>query len=159
MRIDGGILVIGFGNPAREDDGIGPAVVAAIEGSVPNNVTLDSDYQLNVENAHDIAENDIVIFVDAAVEGDEPYSFKRVEPERSDSFSTHSVTPGAVIGMAHDLFGAKTVGFMLAVRGYSFRVFTEEMTKEALSNVKSAIGHLKKVLKTQVFEEVTGGRM
>ncbi len=51
----GRVLVIGFGNPAREDDGIGPAVADRLEESGIDGVVVDADYQLTVENAADVA--------------------------------------------------------------------------------------------------------
>ncbi len=146
------MLVIGFGNPAREDDGIGPAVADRIEESGIDGVVVDADYQLTVENAADVAEHQSVVFVDAAAEGRAPFSFRRVEPVREESLSTHSVSPGMVLALAGELFGAETKGYLLAVRGYSFGMFVEQMTQGALRNVDAAVEFLVRVLQTGDFE-------
>ena len=148
------VLVIGFGNPARGDDAIGPAVAREIEKLGLEGVTVDSDYQLTVEDSAEAAGHDTVVFVDAAVEGREPFSFTRVEPVRQESFSSHSVSPQAVMGLAEDLFGAETTAYMLAVRGYSFEMFREEMTPEAGENMRAALEFLQSVLRTGAFERV-----
>ena len=45
------ILVIGYGNPGRLDDGLGPAVASAMEEFNLPGVSVDSNYQLTVEDA------------------------------------------------------------------------------------------------------------
>lgn len=154
------VFVLGIGNPAREDDGIGPAVIAAIEArrtAGTEEHTLEANYQLTVEDAATIAEHDAVVFVDAAVSGEEPYRFERIEPRREESFSTHSVLPHDVLGMAHEMFGSEATGYLLAVRGYSFRMFTEELTAGAKQNARAATEFLAGLLEQQDFARVAGG--
>lgn len=145
------ILLIGFGNPAREDDGIGPAVAGEIEKLEIEGLSVDSDYQLTIEDAAFVAEHDSVVFVDASVEGGEPFTFSRLSPKRSDSFSSHSVTPEAVMGLAHDLFNAKTEGYLLGVKGYSFDMFTEKITPRARENKRKAVEFLVSMLRAGSF--------
>ena len=113
---------------------------------------MDADYQLTVEDAADVARHEAVVFVDAAVEGREPFAFRRVAPSRTESFSTHSVSPGMVVGLAAQLFGATTKAYILAVRGYSFEMFTEAMTAGARENMDRAVEFLLDVLETRDFE-------
>ena len=134
----GGILVIGFGNPAREDDGLGPAAASIVEQSGISGVTVDIDYQLSVEHAADIAGHNVVVFVDASVDGDEPYVFEKVTPKFIESFSSHSVSPEQVLGLAENLFNVETEGYILGIRGYSFEMFKEKMTDRAKSNLELA---------------------
>ena len=75
-QVDAKVLVIGYGNPGRLDDGLGPALAAAIESAAPAGVTVDADYQLTVEDAAAVAEHDVVVFADAAVDGPEPFYFR-----------------------------------------------------------------------------------
>ena len=140
------ILVIGYGNPARQDDGLGPAAAEAVAGMKLKNVTVDSDYQLMIEDAADVAQHDAVVFVDAELEGSEPFSFKRVYPGSSMSFSTHSATPEGIVSLAEELFHAKCEAYALGIRGYSFEMYTESCTEKARENLKEALGFLKPVL-------------
>ena len=71
-------LLFGYGNPGRLDDGLGPAFIEAFEGRDLENVTLDADYQLTVEDAAAVAEHDVAIFVDASVNGAEPFFFEKL---------------------------------------------------------------------------------
>ena len=150
--------MLGIGNPAREDDGIGPAVIEAIEARVFDGVTAEANYQLTVEDAATIVEYDRVVFVDAAISGAEPFFFEEVQPKRSDSFSTHSVLPQDVLGMADEMFHSEAKGYLLSVRGYSFRMFVEEMTESAKQNVAAATKFLVNLLDARNFDGLVGGR-
>jgi len=141
------VLLIGFGNPGRLDDGLGPALAAEIERLELDDVTVDSDYQLTVEDAAAVAEHDVVVFADAAVDGPEPFSFERLEPESHLSFSSHDVEPPAVLALARDLFGARTPGFMLGIRGYEFDEFGERLSNRAQANLASALKFIEPVLR------------
>ena len=72
------VLLIGYGNPGRLDDGLGPALAAKIEKLNIDNVDSDSDYQLTVEDAVDIHSHDIVIFADADVSCNSSFYFKKM---------------------------------------------------------------------------------
>jgi hydrogenase maturation protease len=142
------ILLIGFGNPGRGDDGLGPALAdAAREWNIPG-VTVDSEYQLTVEDAAEAAQHQVVLFADAASTGPEPFSITRVHPTCDPgSFSTHSVTPQAVLALARELFSAEPVGYVLAIRGYEFDQFDEELSERARANLEAAVVHLRTMLK------------
>ena len=145
------VLLYGFGNPMREDDGLGPAAAEAIEKLDIDGVTVDSNYQLTVEDSAAVAEHDYVVFVDAAVKGAEPFSLTRLTPKRQESYSSHSVEPDAVLWLAEDLFAAKTVGYIIGIRGYSFEMFTETMTKKASDNLEKALDFLESFLNSKSF--------
>jgi len=142
------IMLIGFGNPGRLDDGLGPLFAEAMaERQVPG-LTVDADYQLTVEAAAYVAEHDIVVFADAAVDGPEPFWINAIEPVSQQSFSSHSVAPEAVLGLAHDLFGAKTKGYLLGMRGYEFNEFDERLSEQAQKNLEAALAHFEPVFRT-----------
>ena len=140
------ILVIGYGNPGRLDDGLGPAAAEAIEAVDLPAVTVDSDYQLTVEDAEAAARHDIAIFVDAAEVGPEPFSVSKLEPVAEVSFSTHSVRPEAVMGMVDQLFNGATTGYVLGRRGYEFNQFAERLSERAQANLAAAVEFLRQAL-------------
>lgn len=139
MERKGNILLIGYGNPGRLDDGLGPALAAEVERWQHPGIHVDSDYQLTVEDAGDIAAYDIVIFADASVNGKEPYFLHPVEPKPALSFSSHSVEPEALMHMAHTLFDGKTRGYVLGIRGYEFNEFGERLSERAARNLERAL--------------------
>jgi hydrogenase maturation protease len=142
------ILLIGYGNPARGDDGIGPSVADVVESWQLPHVTVESAYQLTVEDAAAVAEHDVVLFVDASVAAFEPFYFKTVGLNGAASFSTHSVEPGAVMGLAQDLFGAYAAGYVLGVRGYEFGEFREGLSDRAAENLAAALKFLEPLLRS-----------
>jgi len=132
------ILVLGYGNPGRLDDGLGPALATLLETRALPGVTVQSDYQLVVEDAAPIAAHDVVIFADAHVSCAPPFTFARCQPRPAQSFSSHSVQPDALLAMARDLFGGHTRGYLLGIRGVAFNAFEERLSDEALANLDAA---------------------
>jgi hydrogenase maturation protease len=144
---EGRILVIGYGNPGRHDDGLGPAFASAVEKLALENVTVEADYQLTLEDAATIAEHDVVVFVDATTSGPEPFSFRRIQPNLTLSFSSHSIQPASVLALAHELFGAETEGYLLGIRGYELDGLGERLSRKAQSNMEMALGFLLPVMR------------
>jgi hydrogenase maturation protease len=147
------ILVYGYGNPGRLDDGLGPALAEELAAEGIPGVTVDSNYQLSVEDAAAAAAHDVAIFVDADVSGPEPFRFERLEPRREMSFSTHSVSPEAVLALAEDLLGGRAEGYVLGIRGYEFNEFGEGLSVKARANLGAAIGFLRRALEDRRFAE------
>jgi hydrogenase maturation protease len=152
------VLLIGYGNPGRQDDGLGPALARAVETLGLPGVTVDADYQLTVEDAEAAARHDVVVFADAARKGPEPFSFRRIEPRTQVSFSTHSVAPEAVLGLAGELFAARTEAYLLGIRGYDFDVLEEALSPRAVENLAAAIGFLEPVLRDRSFRDAVKDR-
>lgn len=140
------ILLIGYGNPGRLDDGLGPALAAVAEAWAVDGLTVDADYQLTVEDASAVAEHDIVIFADASVNGREPYGIEAVQPKEALSFSSHSVEPSVLLHMAHTLFRSGTRGYILGIRGYEFNEFGEGLSARATANLEKAAAFLRMAL-------------
>jgi hydrogenase maturation protease len=147
------VLVLGYGNPGRLDDGLGPALAASIESMALPGVTAQADYQLSLEDAEAVARHDVVIFADAATSGEEPFSFGRVEPAARLGFSTHALQPEVVLGLARQLFGARTDGFVLGIRGYAFGEYAESLTDRGRSNLVAAVAFVRQVCEQGHFRE------
>ncbi|MBN2431692.1 MAG: hydrogenase maturation protease [Acidobacteria bacterium] len=141
------VLVLGYGNPGRCDDGLGPALVESLAAEALPGVTIDADYQLAVEDAAVIAEHDVVIFVDAAVKGTEPFYFRPVIPSPVVSFSTHSLSPESLLGLARDVFQKERPGYVLGIRGYEFNEFGERLSPRAAANLERARDFIGRVLR------------
>jgi hypothetical protein len=50
-------------------------------------VECDSNYQLNVEDACDLAGSRAAVFIDASMDGPEPFSFERIAPSEEIRFT------------------------------------------------------------------------
>jgi hydrogenase maturation protease len=135
------VLVLGYGNPGRQDDGLGAAAVAGIERLGLPNLSAFDNYQLNIEDAMDVADHDVVWFVDAAKDGPAPYAVHELTPAPSIEFTSHLVRPEAVLAIARQCYGATPRAFLLAIRGYDFE-FIEALTPGAVDNLHAALAML-----------------
>ena len=135
------VLVLGYGNPGRQDDGLGPAAAAGIDKLGWGNLTALDNYQLNIEDAIDVAAHDVVWFVDATKTGPAPFTVTEVVPSPRVAFTSHIVRPEAILAIAHQCYGGAPQAFMLAIRGYAFE-FVEELTPHATENLAAALAML-----------------
>ncbi len=148
------ILIIGYGNPGRLDDGLGPAFAAAVEAFSIEGIETDSDYQLTVEDAIDIAKHDIVLFADADVRGPEPFYLKKIKPAERVSLSSHSIKPASLIALVKESFNTNIEAYVIGIRGYEFNDFKEELSEKASENLKAALEFIKPILKKKEFYEL-----
>ncbi len=132
------ILVLGYGNPGRQDDGLGPAAASGIERLGWPNLTAYDNYQLNIEDAVDVAEHDVVWFVDAAKAGPSPYAVSDLSPADAVEFTSHIVRPEVILAIARRYYGGAPQAFLLAIRGYAFE-FVEALTPGARDNLHAAL--------------------
>ena len=140
---------MGYGNPGRLDDGLGPAFAERIQALALPGVTADSDYQLNVEDAAAVARYDVVVFADASADADEPFTLRPLVAEHGGlGFSSHSVSAAALLGLAESLFGASPRAYMLALRGYAFDAFGERLSTHAVANLEAAVEQLAPLLRS-----------
>ncbi len=135
------ILVYGFGNPGRQDDGLGPAIIERLENEGIHGIETDCNYQLNIEDAYFVAENDIVVFVDASINAEEPFSFERIEPSSEITFTTHSMSPQSVLALCAELYEKKLDAYVLGIRGYEWD-FEVALTSKAQKNFDEAYSFL-----------------
>jgi hydrogenase maturation protease len=148
------ILVLGYGNPGRQDDGLGPAVATAIALQNWPHVTAYDNYQLNIEDALDVADHDVVWFVDAARAGPAPYSVSRLTAAPVIEFTSHLVRPEAVLAIARRYCNRSPPAFLLGIRGYEFE-FVEQLTDAATRNMRAALAMISERIGAE-RTEVTG---
>jgi len=119
------LLVYGIGNIGRQDDGLGPLLVDRLAAlGVPAGVTLESGYQLAPEDALLLSTHAAVVFVDATAAADarRPYALSVVEPASEVAFTTHVLSPGALLTLCRRLYGAAPAAFALALPARGFEV-------------------------------------
>lgn len=141
------ILVYGYGNPGRQDDGLGAALVEKLNRDNMTGVVTDVNYQLNLEDALSLTGKSHVIFVDAAIELDEPFTFSEIEPAREVCFTTHAMTPQSLLAVHKELYNNNIKAYILAIRGYNWDL-KEELTREAGKNLEKAYAYIKNFIKT-----------
>lgn len=150
------IIVLGCGNPSRGDDALGPLLVECVSYWIrlhPDRpVAAVEDFQFQVEHSLDLEDRDLALFVDAAASGPEPYALTRIQPLEDSSFSTHALSPQAVLHAFRALGqGEPPPAFLLAVRGHSFEL-GEELSPAGWNNLESAWILLEQLLKRPTLE-------
>ncbi|MEI2781775.1 MAG: hydrogenase maturation protease [Candidatus Competibacter sp.] len=101
MRVPG-LLILAVGNPSRGDDALGPLFLERLgewreRGGDWEGVELLTDFQLQIEHAVDLENRALVLFVDASVSCPPPYQFARLRPARDTSYTSHALSPAAVL--------------------------------------------------------------
>lgn len=133
-----GVLLIGYGNAGRGDDGLGPAFAERISASRPEGCRIDIDYQLTVEHALPVADAATVVFVDAMIGGDAPFQFAPVAADGSADLASHSLSPQAVLALAEMLYGATPEAYVLGIAGISFGEIAEGLSETGCRNLDLA---------------------
>jgi hydrogenase maturation protease len=135
------VLVFAYGNPSRGDDALGPALLDRLGESVTGTeyVELLTDFQLQVEHTLDVAGRKRVAFVDASVSCIEPFSWTRLAPLRDASYSSHIMSPAALLQAFVDVVGGDPPPcYLLTIRGYDFEL-GEPLSSRARSNLDAAV--------------------
>jgi len=138
VKIRKPVHVIGYGNPGRQDDGLGPMFVHALK-EWRYQLTLDDPYQLTVEDATTFEPDHVVVFVDAATNLNEPYHFTALHPSTEDGLSSHRLSPRSLLQLSKTVFGKTPEAYLMAIKGIEFDDFEEKLSCEASSNLKAAL--------------------
>ena len=150
MKLESKILIVGYGNPYREDDGIGHVIAEAIEKWAAEkkfeNLTVITAYQLELEMVEDVAVHDLVVFIDAHVEDySENIVFEKVEPKETKGFTTHVFGPGDLAALSEKFYNHIPEILILSVPGYKFDLGgdlsekTEKLSKKAIELLKEKL--------------------
>lgn len=132
-------LVIGIGNPTRSDDGAGHAVVFGLSRLVPDG-TYRAVHQLTPDLAEDLAEADLVVFVDASVRAT-TLQLVPVEPTPV-APGSHITTAGALLHLTELVYGRRP-GAALQVEIPAYEMgFGEELSPWTATWVGRAIARL-----------------
>ena len=116
------LLVLGYGNPSRGDDALGPLLLDFLENQADlSGVELLTDFQLQIEHALDLERRELVLFVDAAVNCTAGFEFAELSPARDNSYSSHAMNPAAVMSVYQAITGLiPPPCFLLSIQGLSF---------------------------------------
>ena len=103
-----GVLVVGYGNPLRSDDGVGwrAAQLLATDPRLAGARVL-ARHQLVPELALDVSRAPLVVLVDAAADGDPgSVSVRWIRPcPVAPAALSHHLDPMALAGLAEDIYG------------------------------------------------------
>ncbi len=150
-------LIYAYGNPGRMDDGLGSVFVERISKWIDEqgikNIEFDCNYQLNIEDAHNIKDKDLVIFVDASQEEIDDYLLTKVDQSSKISFTSHEASPAYIYYLCKDLFDKDPATYLLHIKGYDW-TFKQGLTEKAQDNLEASLEFMKnKLLKKEELIE------
>jgi hydrogenase maturation protease len=133
------VLVIGYGNDLRGDDGLGPHVATAVEERrLPGVRTLMLD-QLTPDLAEELAAARLVVFVDARVgPGGEAVNVCRLRPSTAAPETTHLCEPPYLLALAQALYERSPEAWSVTVAGERFEI-GEHLSDSACRHVMTAV--------------------
>lgn len=119
------LLVLGWGNPSRGDDALGPLFLerlgAGLSTAQRPQVECLEDFQLQIEHALDLRGRQQLLFVDASLDSAPPFTVRPVLAQRDRSISSHALSPEALLQVYEDLEGCPAPeALLLAIRGQEF---------------------------------------
>ncbi len=144
------ILIYGYGNPGRQDDGLGNAFVEKLQAWAKeqklDSIEFDSNYQLNIEDAEAVSDKDLVVFADASTEDIEDYLLTPVNASTKVAFTTHAASPGYIVDLCKQLYDRIPATYLMHIKGYDW-AFKEGLSEKAVQNLNKALEYLKQELK------------
>jgi len=145
-------LVIGYGNPLRQDDGIGWVAASRLrQRPPPGEVEIIPAHQLMPEMAEPISRADGVLFLDldmTLAPGQVRVQAVEEGQSRGSGF-THHVSPATLLAMARALYGAAPRAFLVTGGGEWFG-YGDRLSPDGERAVAGIIGKVEEVLRQGV---------
>ena len=132
------LVIFGWGNESRGDDGVGPLLLRRLEQAEWPDTTLIEDFQLQIEHALDLRGSDLALFLDAGRDTSAPFVFKEIFPRGGMTHSSHALPPESVLDVFKRIEKAEPPpSFLLCVRGESFGL-GESLSPQAAERLEQA---------------------
>jgi hydrogenase maturation protease len=139
-------LVIAYGNPLRGDDGIAWRIANEMRGAGSNDIRVLCVHQLMPELAEAVSESEIVVFLDAAADGEAGLARCRsIEPQSQPMRFWHHMTPGELLGLCERLYATKPLSFLVTVPGECFEN-SDTLSDAAASAIPQALTVLRELI-------------
>lgn len=147
---DPNLLVVGYGNTLRQDDGVGPRVAARIADlALPGVATIECT-QLSPEHTEHIAAARSVVFVDATAIRRTGIELAMVAPAESAQVTTHELEPGTILALARDVFGRTPRAWSVTIPAIRLG-FGEDLSPEAERGIEAAVGQIVRLVQPTGF--------
>lgn len=135
------LLVVGYGNTLRNDDGVGPRAAEEIARLHLPGVTAVACPLLTPELADPVSRADCVVFVDASVEASPEVRFRPLQPADSSRILAHAADPATLLALARDVFGHAPRAWWLTIPVTDLGV-GESLSDRARSGLRVAVDRL-----------------
>ena len=137
------MLILGYGNQSRRDDGVGWFVLEQLAALNLPGVELETSQQLEIEASETISRFNAVIFVDAAIpEAPEAIQRSVVTPNFQSHAVAHYLTPADVLSLCKTLYQREPKAVLFSIRGRDFNfgtTLTPEVEQAAREVVKQIV--------------------
>jgi len=136
------LLIIGYGNTLRSDDGVGPRLVEAVGTlRLPHVKTLICQ-QLSPEHSGAVSMAGAVIFVDAAVDEPRVVQLRELKPGPAAQLFAHAADPRTLLAFARDVFGQAPQAWWLTIPAVNLE-FGEQLTPTTDAGYQEALEQIK----------------
>jgi|KBSSwiStaDraftv2_1062776.scaffolds.fasta_scaffold1037362_2 hydrogenase maturation protease len=142
------ILVIGYGNPLRGDDSFGHRAVQKLREYVTlREVEFVECQQLMPEQAEAVSKAELVLFVDADMDGVAgTVHSRRIVPEiRKSDALVHHLDPGALLGLSKALYKRTPESMLMTVTGECFG-YGAQLSTEVAKALPGVVQHMKEMI-------------
>lgn len=140
----GHLLVIGYGNELRSDDGVGLKVAAAVTALNLRRVRVIDCHQLTPELAEPVSRARGVVFVDASIDAKSEPELRDLKPAETGQIMAHAANPGTVLALARDLFGHSPPAWWLTIAVQNTG-FGERLSPLAQRGLDRAVEEIRKL--------------
>ncbi len=148
--------IIGYGNPQRRDDGIGPYIVKRLQPIFEHrsDVHLRVLHQLEPDVIDTLKNANTILLVDATVETlADGHQWVNIQPEfKTMPCLTHQVTPSLILGLLQALYHRNPAAWMVSIQGADFG-FGSGLSSEAKKRAEQVIGEISEFVLTEVSEK------
>jgi len=141
------LLVIGYGNSLRGDDGVGPRVAEAVGGLRLPGVFTITCHQLSPEHAEAISKAEGVVFVDASLEAADGVQFREVTAGETTQLLAHAADPRTLLALARDVYGRAPKAWWLTISVDDLS-FSETLSATGQRDVEQAIELIRQFIPT-----------
>jgi len=132
------VLIIGYGNPLRGDDGVGQIAAEALRAHQLAGTKIIACHQLTPELAESVAQSEITVFIDAAADiSPGEIVIDQLIDESAPPSLGHHLDPGALALFARRLYGGAPKTFLVKVGAETFE-FGEKLS-ETVQNAVPAV--------------------
>ena len=138
-----GLLVIGYGNTLRRDDGVGPKVADTVAALALPGVRALACPLLTPELADPVSRARIAIFVDAAVDAPREVQLRKLAPAGSSQVMAHAASPATLLALARDVFGHAPEAWWLTIPAEDLGI-GEELSPLTQRGLEIAVEEIKK---------------
>lgn len=138
------MMVVGYGNTLRRDDGLGVRVAEAFAELRLPGVEVVIRHQLVPELAETVAKASCVVFVDASSCGGDKPELVRMKPSNSNGVFAHASDPASILALAAQLYNGHPEAWSLNMPAHDFG-FGEEISPEGMKGLYPAIEYLRRL--------------